>query len=189
MTKELEIEFKNMLTKDEYSKLLAELNITPTSQTNHYFDTADFQLRDQKAALRLRTVGSRFECTLKTPAVSGNYETTDALGQHQATAMLGLDGFDAPEVSAELERLGVSPSDLVLIGSLTTHRAESEYEGGLLVLDHSEYLGTEDYELEYEVTDEADGKRKFIAFLKEKQIPIRPADKKIARFMKTVGKR
>lgn len=140
MAKELEIEFKNMLTKEEYSELLGEQKLAPISQTNHYFDTADFRLRDQKAALRLRTIGSRYECTLKTPAASGNYETTDSLDEGQASAMLGLRQFDAPEVSAELERLGVSPSDLTHIGSLTTHRAEIEYKGGLLVLDHSEYL-------------------------------------------------
>lgn len=189
MTKELEIEFKNMLTKEEYSKLLAEQNTSPISQTNHYFDTADFQLRDQKAALRLRSIGSRFECTLKTPAASGNYETTDSLDEQQASAILDLERFDAPEVSAELERLEVSPSELVLIGSLTTHRVESAYEGGLLVLDHSEYLGVEDYELEYEVTDEAAGKRSFLSLLEEKCIPLRPADKKIARFMKAAAKR
>lgn len=189
MTKELEIEFKNMLTKEEYRKLLAEQNSSPISQTNHYFDTADFQLRDQKAALRLRSIGSRFECTLKTPAASGNYETTDALNAQQAAAILDFGRFDAPEVSAELERLGVSPSDLVSIGSLTTHRVEVPYESGLLVLDHSEYLGVEDYELEYEVTDEAAGKRSFLSLLEEKHIPVRPADKKIARFMKAASKR
>ncbi len=189
MTKELEIEFKNMLTKEEYRKLLAEQNSSPISQTNHYFDTADFQLRDQKAALRLRSIGSRFECTLKTPAASGNYETTDALNAQQAAAILDFGRFDAPEVSAELERLGVSPSDLLPIGSLTTHRVEAAYEGGLLVLDHSEYLGKEDYELEYEVTDEAAGKRSFLSLLEEKHIPVRPADKKIARFMKAASKR
>ncbi|AUD14261.1 adenylate cyclase [Planococcus sp. MB-3u-03] len=189
MTKELEIEFKNMLTKEEYSKLLAEQKTAPISQTNHYFDTADFQLRDQKAALRLRSIGSRFECTLKTPAASGNYETTDALNQDQASAMLELGQFNAPEVSAELERLGVSPSDLVPIGSLTTHPLADAYDGRLLVLYHSEYLGVEDYELEYEVTDEASGKRIFISLLEEKHIPLRPADKKIARFMKAASKR
>ncbi|MEZ0482426.1 CYTH domain-containing protein [Planococcus sp. SSTMD024] len=189
MTKELEIEFKNMLTKDEYNKLIEEQKTEPISQTNHYFDTADFRLRGQKAALRLRSIGSRFECTLKTPAASGNYETTDALTQEQASAMLELGQFNAPEVSVELERLGVSPADLVPIGSLTTHRVETAYEGGLLVLDHSEYLGVEDYELEYEVTDEAAGKRKFLSLLEEKQIPVRPADKKIARFMKAAAKR
>src|SRR5690606_38158824 len=119
MTKELEIEFKNMLTKEEYSKLLEEQKTAPISQTNHYFDTGNFRLRDQKAALRLRTIGSRFECTLKTPAASGNYETTDALTEEQASAMLDLSQLDAPAVSAELEQLGVSPSDLTHIGSVT----------------------------------------------------------------------
>ncbi len=189
MTKELEIEFKNMLTKEEYSHLLSELNTAPISQTNHYFDTADFQLRDQKSALRLRSIGNRFECTLKTPAASGNYETTDVLSEDQAAAILDHQQFEAPEVSAELERLGVSVSDLSLIGSLTTHRAETEYKGGLLVLDHSEYLGIEDYELEYEVADEAAGKQFFLSLLEEKQIPLRPSDKKIARFMTAASQR
>ncbi|QMT16481.1 CYTH domain-containing protein [Planococcus maritimus] len=189
MTKELEIEFKNMLTKEEYNLLLAELQEVPISQTNHYFDTPDYQLRDQKAALRLRSIGNRFECTLKTPAASGNYETTDVLSEEQASAILDHKQFDTPEVAAELERLGVSRSDLSLIGSLTTHRVEVEYKGGLLVLDHSEYLGLEDYELEYEVTDEAAGKHSFMALLEEKQIPVRPSDKKIARFMQAASKR
>ncbi|PKN89708.1 MAG: hypothetical protein CVU45_06280, partial [Chloroflexi bacterium HGW-Chloroflexi-7] len=62
-------------------------------------------------------------------------------------------------------------------------KAEVEYAGGLLVLDHSQYCGKEDYELEYEVTDEVVGKEAFFTLLKERAIPIRPADKKIARFM------
>ncbi|MBT2581741.1 CYTH domain-containing protein [Planococcus sp. ISL-109] len=183
MSKELEIEFKNMLTKEEYTKLLAETKKTPISQTNHYFDSADFQLRSQKAALRIRQTGGRFECTLKTPAPAGNYETTDNLTSGQAEDILKGNRFDAPEVRTELERMNVSPAELKLIGSLTTHRAEIDYAGGLLVLDHSEYCGIEDYEMEYEVTDETSGKSIFLNFLEEKSIPVRPADKKIARFM------
>lgn len=184
MPKELEIEYKNMLTKAEYEQLLAELTGVPISQTNHYFDTDDFFLKQQKAALRIREVGNRFECTLKTPAKTGNYETTDSLSPAQAEAMLSHGQLEAPEVSAELERLNVRIDTLKKIGSLTTHRLEAEYEGGLLVLDHSEYLGMEDFELEYEVEDESAGQRNFFSFLSEKAIPVRPADKKIARFMK-----
>ncbi|MGM0897732.1 MAG: CYTH domain-containing protein [Bacillota bacterium] len=187
MPKELEIEFKNMLTKEEYERLLTETNATPISQTNHYYDTEDFQLRDKKAALRIRQIAEHFECTLKTPAAEGNFETTDVLTRDQAEAILEQRKFDTPEVEEELGRLGVSLFHLKRIGSLTTHRVEVGYEGGLLVLDHSEYCGTEDYEMEYEVTDEAEGKRKFLSLLEEKAIPIRPADKKIARFMKAAA--
>jgi uncharacterized protein YjbK len=183
LSKELEIEFKNMLTKEEYVKLLADTKKTPISQTNHYFDTADFQLRRHKAALRIRQIEDHYVCTLKTPAPVGNYETTDNLTSLQAGHILEGQQFDAPEVRAELERLNVSPAALKLIGSLTTYRAEIEYAGGLLVLDHSQYCGIEDYELEYEVTDEVIGKEAFFTLLKERAIPIRPADKKIARFM------
>lgn len=189
MSKELEIEFKNMLTKEEYNILLKETKVSPVSQTNHYLDTKDFQLRNQKAALRIREAKGQYECTLKTPAPAGNFETTDIVTREQAENILQLQQFDAPEVLEELERLGVSAAHLRLIGSLTTHRVEVDYEGGLLVLDHSEYCGTEDYELEYEVTDEAAGKKKFLQLLTEKGIPLRPADKKIARFMQAAQPR
>ncbi len=188
MSKELEIEFKNMLTREEYAMLAAETKQTPVSQTNHYFDTPDFGLRGQKSALRIRQIGDHFECTLKTPAPSGNFETTDSLNAEQAEAIMQSAGFDAPEVKAELERLNVSPAELQKIGSLTTHRIELPYEGGLLVLDHSEYCGIEDFEMEYEVSDEATGHVKFVDLLEKKAIPVRPADKKIARFMQSAQK-
>ncbi|MEK6267996.1 MAG: CYTH domain-containing protein [Planococcus sp. (in: firmicutes)] len=186
MTKELEIEFKNMLTLKEYSRLLedfADFHNGPVTQHNHYFDTADFQLKKQLSALRIRNKNERFECTLKIPAPVGHYEITDQLTGEQAQRMLALTRFDAPEVKDALQTLDVSPAQLNHIGTLTTHRVEFDFLGGLLVIDHSEYNGQEDYELEFEVSNEEVGSHKFSNFLKEQEIPERPANKKIARFM------
>ncbi|EGA90294.1 putative cytoplasmic protein [Planococcus donghaensis MPA1U2] len=186
MTKELEIEFKNMLTQQEYSRLLedfAEFHNGPITQHNHYFDTADFQLKKQLSALRIRHKNERFECTLKTPAPVGHYEITDQLTKEQAQRMLALTSFDATEVAEALQTLDVSPAQLNLIGTLTTHRVEFDFLDGLLVIDHSEYNGHEDFELEFEVSDEEIGRHQFSNFLKEQEIPERPAHKKIARFM------
>ncbi|HSJ37850.1 MAG TPA: CYTH domain-containing protein [Planococcus sp. (in: firmicutes)] len=191
MTKELEIEFKNLLTEEEYEKLLARFGYTPEdaqTQINHYFDTADFQLRDQRSALRIRQKENNYECTLKTPAENGYYEITDALQAQQAEDIFEKRSFPAPEVAQALQELGVEAPLLELLGSLTTHRIEFPYQSGLLVLDHSEYLGTEDFEIEYEVADFEEGKRRFQAFLEDSAIPFRKTDKKIARFMKTVKK-
>ncbi|MGI2327419.1 CYTH domain-containing protein [Planococcus sp. YIM B11945] len=192
MSKELEIEFKNMLTKENYEELLAFFNFRPSdaqTQENQYFDTSDFQLKEKRFALRIRKKNDRFECTLKTPAAEGNYEITDFLTAQEAQNIRHSVSFDALEVLAVLSTEGIEWKRLRPIGSLITHRIEFEYEGGLLVLDHSLYNGVEDYELEYEVSDAASGKQKFENFLQQHNIPSRPADKKIARFMKAATAR
>ncbi|WP_203332430.1 CYTH domain-containing protein [Planococcus beigongshangi] len=186
MSKELEIEFKNLLTKEEYHRLSAFFGYTADDakeQINYYFDTADFLLRQQKSALRIRKKKDGFECTLKTPAETGYYEITDQLTRKQAEELIELRSFEAPEVAAALKEMGILSRQLELLGNLTTHRIEFPYENGLLVFDHSEYLDMEDFEMEYEVTDYAEGKKKFTSLLQDHGIPVRPTDKKIARFM------
>lgn len=57
MSETIEIEFKNLLTKVEYEKLLNAFNVKDEQiicQTNHYFDTPDFTLKDLGSALRIR---------------------------------------------------------------------------------------------------------------------------------------
>ena len=52
----LEIEYKTLLTKNEYQQLLPLFSkIKATKQINYYIDTADFSIRDAKMALRIRT--------------------------------------------------------------------------------------------------------------------------------------
>ena len=188
MSKELEIEFKNMLAWEEYEQLLKHFGFAAAdakTQENYYFDTSDFALKASQCALRVRKKHNGYECTLKTPAPEGNYETTDLLDQQQAQDLIEGISFQASEVREALQKLQLEPAQLKLIGKLTTHRIEFNFESGLLVLDHSEYRDTEDYELEFEVTDAQIGQQQFSEFLQQQQIPLRPADKKIARFMKT----
>lgn len=192
MSKELEIEFKNMLQQEEYEKLAAHYGFSERdvkTQENFYFDTPDFQLKNLKSALRIRKKQDGFECTLKTPAAHGHFEITDALSEDQATAMIEGQTFHAPEVCAALAELSVSPDALQLIGALTTHRMEMETADGLLVLDHSEYAGTEDYEIEFEVKEAAAGEKHFYELLESHSIPVRHANKKIARFMAAAERR
>ncbi|HSP21320.1 MAG TPA: CYTH domain-containing protein [Planococcus sp. (in: firmicutes)] len=192
MSKELEIEFKNMLEKEEYEKLAMYYGFLATdakTQENFYLDTPDFQLKNMKCALRIRKKHDGFECTLKTPAAHGNFEITDVLTAEQAAAVTEGHSFEAPEVRAALKDLSVSPEALQLIGALTTLRMELETSDGLLVLDHSEYAGTEDYEIEFEVEDVAAGEKHFYALLESHGIPVRQADKKIARFMAAAERR
>ena len=68
MTQMLEIEYKSMLTKQEYEIFIAHYQLTDKDfrvQTNIYFDTVDEQLKKQNCGLRIRFVGHQAEYTLK----------------------------------------------------------------------------------------------------------------------------
>ena len=190
MSQQLEIEFKNMLTKEEYEQLLQHFGIvyeTIALQENHYFDTPDYALKKRLSGLRIRIAGNKIECTIKERSGdNAHLETTDNLTIDQAQSMLSGGPFVARDVLKRLQAFHISPSDLAVFGSLSTKRVELEFKGGLLVLDHSFYLNQDDYEVEYETTNEHEGQQIFLKFLAEHGIATRPADKKIARFSKAL---
>src|SRR4051794_7223742 len=91
MSQNIEIEFKNMLTKKEYDLLLGTFNINEKQifiQENHYFDTPNFALRDKVTALRIRQKQDYFEMTLKQPAGVGLLETNQILSEEEALAAI-----------------------------------------------------------------------------------------------------
>lgn len=186
MSQEIEIEFKNMLSKSKYDELLIAFDINSDDiirQENHYFDTADFQLKAIESGLRIRILPNKIEFTLKERTADNQHiETTDLLIAEEAHKMLHDFTLPAGYVKERLEQLGIATSSLTLFGSLTTDRIEIKYKGGLLVFDHSFYLQHDDYEVEYETTDEIIGKSIFQQFLQKHNIPILHAPKKIARF-------
>lgn len=188
MSQNIEIEFKNMLTKEEFHFLAQYFKIKPEQfkkQTNHYFDTNSFTLKDHSSALRIREKGSQFEMTLKQPAQQGLLETNQMLTSRQAEVALSSGKLPEGEVKDAVVKLIKDIEPLQYFGSLTTLRAEFEYKEGLLVLDHSYYLNKEDYELEYEVLNESEGYQIFSKLLEELKIPVRPTDNKIKRFYAT----
>ena len=71
----LEIEFKTLLTKDEYNRLaMLFSHVTPVTQTNYYIDTPQSDMRNKKLSLRIRTLPTHGELTLKIPEKVGNME-------------------------------------------------------------------------------------------------------------------
>ena len=81
-----------------------------------------------------------------------------------------------------LEQRHVAMQDLLVLGALTTYRLETETAHGLLVLDHSTYLDTEDYELEFEVSDFETGKHAFHQLLDQLQLEPDTPKNKVQRF-------
>lgn len=185
MSEILEIEFKNMLTKSEYEKLLKIFQINQEqifTQENHYFDTPDFTLKNFGSALRIRQKENNYELTLKQPASVGLLETTQILSAQEFTTALQLGSLPKGIVYDRMTDLGVAIKEVEYFGSLTTNRVEFSYKKGILVLDHSYYLNKDDYELEYEVEDFQLGNQIFQELLKQYEIPKRQTKNKIRRF-------
>lgn len=187
MSQQIEIEFKNLLTKEQYEQLLLTFSVETAQierQINHYFDTPAQHLKKHASGLRIRMVGPAIECTLKEKTAEHQHlETTEQLSTRQAEQMLAGQSLPAPGVRERLQELQVPLHELQRFGTLTTDRVELPYEGGTLVFDHSFYLHCEDYEVEYETTDEVYGKNVFSQFLLKYDIEVQPTPKKIARFM------
>jgi uncharacterized protein YjbK len=186
MSQQIEIEFKNLLTKEEFERLSSFLGLASThfhKQENHYFDTPQFSLKEKGAALRIRAKNGKYVLTLKEPAKIGLLETHQPLSEDECKN--ALQTFSLPESGEVLDRLialNIEPSNLQYFGTLTTYRAEKRYENGLVILDHSRYLNKEDFEIEYEVDDESQGKKQFLTFLQTHNIPVRKTENKIKRF-------
>ncbi|WP_019413397.1 CYTH domain-containing protein [Paenisporosarcina sp. TG20] len=188
MTVQKEIEFKNLLQEEEFDQLCNEFGIADQDfqlQTNTYFDTVDYQLRDAFKAFRLRVLGERNELTLKEPGENTHtmIETTQLISNIERAKILNK-GEIKPGIYNEFQQL---PKILIPFGTLSTKRAEIAYKDGLLVLDRSEYLDHIDFEVEYEVNDLSKGQKHFNELLNTFKIPKRPTMKKIARFMKAAN--
>lgn len=165
MAQEIEIELKQLLMKEEFEQLKQHFQLKDSdfhTQTNHYFDTPQFDIKSQFAALRMREKNGQWVLTLKEPHEIGLLET------HQTIAPpSSLDDFQLPkgEVADRLDHLNIQKDQIVYFGSLETSRAEKMIKEGLIVLDHSRYLTVEDYELEFEVSDLEIGQAAFSALL------------------------
>ena len=187
MLSEKEIEFKNLLTKEEFDLLVAYFNLKPsdfTLQTNYYFDTADHYFKKQKIGFRLRVLPDSNELTLKIPLKPHVMEEkTELITNEERDAIIQHLNFPSLPFLEKWPDRG----SLKCIGSMETLRTKIELENGNLFLDHSFYSQMEDFEVEYESTDVENGKKFFLHFLKKHNIPIRHTDKKIARLMKHIN--
>lgn len=179
-----EIEFKQLLSQTQYQSIYNKYfpEMQPFSQTNYYIDTEQFDLRSHKSALRIRVKDDYYEMTLKVPAEVGlmeyNFEThvIPELNKELVANDLPL------EIIEQLNKMNVDVNQLVILGALTTSRLEKEVQGNLLVLDKSDYLNYQDYELEYEVEDYDDGLIQFKMILEAFDIKHETPENKVQRF-------
>lgn len=186
LSKEIEIEFKSMLTHTEYEALLRYYHVAEdqfVTQTNTYFDTVDFRLKQEGMGLRIRSFASAAEATLKVPQSVGLLEITDSLTITDAEEAISTKQFSAKatEVLTRLHTLSIQSSDLHMIGKLITKRSEFMIPEGKLALDESWYSGHHDFELELEVPDSTYGEAEFSQLLTRLGLTYRKTKNKIER--------
>ena len=189
MSQELEIEFKNLLSKYEYQDLFESYHfsvVKPIIQENYYFDTEDLSLKEQSCSVRIRIVEGQdqAELTLKSPSDNHDHlvETTESIPLAQAQKIIKADQVLLPQsIEDQLSQEGLKISQLSLITWLKTKRYEKSYQDCLLVLDQSWYGQTSDYELELEAPSHDKGQDLFYTILLNHDIPQRDKVNKVAR--------
>ncbi|HIW12513.1 MAG TPA: CYTH domain-containing protein [Candidatus Salinicoccus stercoripullorum] len=182
--KELEIEFKNMLSGQEYGRLEEKYfsSQKPVVQTNFYIDTPDLDMRKNRILLRIRDAEGIQMMTLKEPTEKGVMEY-----HGEVSGELNFDRdirpAELPElIRGELARYDIDISRLKIYGALSTERRQVPYREGLLVLDRNTFLDEEDFELEYEVDNHDKGETRFLQLLEEAGIERRGEVTKSERF-------
>ena len=180
MQKGTDVEFKSLLTEQEYNKLMDHfLNKKDDFQTNHYFDTKRFSLKALNASLRVRE-REDLELTLKrkkgyTTDIKSITITKEEFEQIKETGVV-----DNEVLSQDLANL-IKEQKLVNFLSLSTLRSYVPFASGILNIDKSEYLGIIDYEIEFTSKSYHQGKADFIKIISEFGIQYKKSDKKIKR--------
>jgi len=182
--KELEIEFKNLLSGREYGQLEEKYfsGQKPVVQTNFYIDTPDLDMRKNRILLRIRDAEGVQMMTLKEPTEKGVMEY-----HGEVSGELDFDRDIRPDelpeiIRGELARYDIDTSQLRVYGALSTERRQVTYREGVLVLDRNTFLDEEDFELEYEVDNYDKGETRFLHLLEEAGIERRGEVTKSERF-------
>ncbi len=154
----IEREFKAMLSKEEYGKLLSLYEWDRVIlQTNHYYDTPDLLLSKRHITCRVRVIEGESFLQLKLPA-GADYERVELernIGGSVPDVISGeLQNELAKEYRADLP-------EVRRLGALTTERRVKRLDGAEIDLDKSSYFSKTDYELEIEFTDESTARSLF----------------------------
>lgn len=180
MKSSIEIEFKTLITEDEYSRLIDKFDLEDNIfiQENYYFDTDDFYIRNNKLGLRIRHKNSTWKVTMKKPCEDYLCEYSIILTEKQAKDYIE-NGFSLVDFGYDL--------NVKFKAKNVTERAIFSYKNGNLFLDKCSYHGVVDYEIEYEADDSNRGIDDFKNFLKNNKIKYNPSFHKEERAFKALG--
>lgn len=188
MTQEIEIEYKTLLTKDNYETLSQNLfcKVDPVVQTNYYFETNNFALKKHFSALRIREKNGAYTLTLKEPHPEGILETHDQLSTDEWQQWLEGNAVSKPNISKQLAAIGITENNLIYYGALKTTRQSFTQDDILYVLDKSIYNDITDYELEIEAPTKQKGEQALQDMVEKYHIMNQQSITKIERFFTTL---
>lgn len=159
MNENLEIEYKVLLTKEQFDTLVSQYDdVHFIRQVNTYYDTKDLDIRKNYGSMRIREKEGKFIFTLKKHTTDGLLEFEKLVPSNDVSA------FDDLEIKQLFMDMGIH-DPIVMLTSLTTDRAVIFNGYAEICLDHNFYNGKEDYEIEYEYKKDHDGKKMFQAIL------------------------
>lgn len=182
MSKELEIEFKTLLTKEEYIKLCTQFQECKRNlQINYYFDTSRFTLKASDIGLRVRMMDKdHYIITLKKKKGYALQEFNETIDKATFEEFLVNGIVPVDEIRKELEDV-IKGQLLKNYMSLSTYRIGFPYKKGYLAIDKCKYVNIVDYELEYEAKSYEAGKREFVELVRELGIVYKKSQPKIKR--------
>ena len=182
--REIEIEFKNLLSEKQYLTLFKKYDLKNSEEIvnkNFYYDDADESFKKIGAALRIRYTNKKTEMTLKIKGKTQNIEINIPLDEKYPKEPTVLPVLPN-EIITEIERMNVKIKTPMLIQKIETLRHEVTLNENLLVLDKTTFINDIiDYELEFEAKDYESGLVAFEKLLEENNIAKNPTKPKIAR--------
>ena len=178
MAKELEVSYRTLLSKSEYTRLAEMFNNKPSNlQTNYYFDTSRFTLKAAEVVLRVRK-RDRYEVSLRRK--KGYNKINNFITEEEFEKFVTEGVIPSLEIQAEIGEL-IKGQKIVNYMSLSTFRIFFPHKHGVLAIDKCEYLGETDYELEFQATTRDLGKNDFVETVKELGIIYKKGETKIKR--------
>lgn len=179
MKTNLEIEYKTLLDKDEYDRILAFYKDAEViRQTNFYYQSKNHL--NKKIAARIRQIESTFELTFKIRQEKGKLEVNFEVPSNS------VEHFKRDDVLSFLKENGYN-FEWNYIGELHTIRHIIQDKYGELCIDHNQYLDQEDFELEYEVNNDYEelSFKRYLEILQQFSIKNIKAKAKFHRFIIT----
>lgn len=188
MSQNIEIEYKALLTKEQFIKIKTDLPFppNPVRQTNYYFETAHFDLKNNNSALRIRKKDENYQLTLKQQQDEQILETHDSLNYSDFQAWTEGHPVFKQHTKQILQSINITENKLIYFGYLTTNRWQFFKNDVLYCLDESFYNNNVDYELEIEEESRHRAKSIFHKLVKTYHLEQAASIPKIQRFFNTL---
>ena len=171
MQKETEVEYKYLVSKEQFDKYFALLvkkygKATTKLQINYYYDTEDNALNKNDITVRVRQEHDRLKWQIKRHAAKRG-------------ALFSSDEYCGNlDFLPKIIKINGVEDDLVLRGSLITERRTINFGiGGKLCFDYNMYLGANDYEIEVEYPEQDKSIGEAIAAIIDPNVEVTGATK------------